>query len=127
MGAAEVALSKELSLAEIARLGTDDFVLAGGSLKVMDLGHCPFGRSCRNCDRRFAYTLTDEAGRKFPLLRGELSRCRFELYNTVPLRGQVQGDRLFDFCALSERDKEAFLSGEAPAAYTGGALKNGIH
>ena len=126
MGAAEVALSKELSAQEAARAGAGAFLLAGGSLQVMELGHCPFGRSCSGCDRRFSYTLTDEAGRKFPLLRGEASRCRFTLFNHVPLQTGYKGDRLFDCRALSAEEKAALLAGKALPAATGGAYKRGI-
>ena len=126
MGAAEAALSKELSAQEAARAGSGAFLLAGGSLQVMELGHCPFGRSCSGCDRRFSYTLTDEAGRKFPLLRGEASRCRFTLFNHVPLQTGYKGDRLLDCRALSTEEKAALLAGKALPAATGGAYKRGI-
>ena len=52
----------------------------------MDLCYCPFSRTCASCDRRWRYTLTDEAGRQFPLRRYRAAEgCRFELFNCVPL------------------------------------------
>lgn len=81
------ALSKELTLREqdaLAAKGT--FVLAAGDCKVMDLCYCPFGKTCASCDARAVYTMTDEAGRKFPLRRYRVAEgCRFELFNCAPL------------------------------------------
>ncbi|MGN0806170.1 MAG: U32 family peptidase [Candidatus Coproplasma sp.] len=87
---AYIVLSKELSVAEakpLARLNT--FYLNGGDIKVMDLIYCPFSKTCRDCDRKKLYTLTDENGREFPLRRYEVNYpsngCRFEIYNCADL------------------------------------------
>lgn len=92
-------LSKEISLREQAQLAAPNaFFLAGGDLKVMDLCYCPFGKSCAACDRRDRYTLTDEAGRAFPMRRYEAAEgCRFELYNCASL-AEAEGacSALFD-------------------------------
>lgn len=132
-GAAEAALSKELAKAELSRIRgrvPDLFVFAGGSVKVMELGHCLFGKSCASCDRRSSYLLTDEGGRTFPLLRYENSICRFEVYNASPLVSDLDGQRIYDFCALSDTEKAAYLFGknikEALKSYTTGALRGGI-
>lgn len=81
-----IALSKELTYAEarpLARKNT--FCLSAGNIKVMDIIYCPFSKTCKTCDKREEYTLTDEAGRKFPLRRYLTDECRFELYNCADL------------------------------------------
>ena len=130
-GAERLALSKELSAAEFSETGVQGaFVLTGGGVKVMDLAHCPFGRDCASCDRRRAYTMTDEAGRKFPLLRYETSVCRFELYNAALLSAPAAGGvgKLFDFTALSAEEKETFLAGcGGDLPHTAGAYRRGVN
>ncbi len=127
-GARHVALSKELSLAETSPLC--GFLFSGGGYKLMELGHCLFSKSCAGCDRRSRYTLTDESGRAFPLLRYENSACRFELYNCLPLAGERRGLALFDLSPLSDLEKVAYLSGgdarRLLSNYTSGAQKKGI-
>lgn len=87
-GADWFALSKELSLSEQDALSQRDaFALSSGAVKVMDLIYCPFEKTCRACDRRENYLLTDEEGRRFPLRRYRAEDCRFELYNCAPLSG----------------------------------------
>ena len=81
-----IALSKELTAQEARRLsGKNTFYLSVGNIKVMDLIYCPFSKSCKKCDCKNFYTLTDENSRKFPLRRysfsGEKGGCVFELYN----------------------------------------------
>lgn len=81
-----IALSKELTAAEakgVSRKNT--FYLTLGDVKVMDLIYCPFGKSCRECDKRNFYSLTDENGRVFPLRRYSITECRFELFNCAEL------------------------------------------
>ena len=130
-GAERLALSKELSAAEFSETGVQGaFVLTGGGVKVMDLAHCPFGRDCISCDRRRAYMMTDEAGRKFPLLRYETSVCRFELYNAALLSAPAAEGcgRLFDFTALSAEEKDTFLAGcGGGLPHTAGAYKRGVN
>lgn len=128
-GAGEIALSKELSLAEIAAIDIPSaFVFAGGRTRLMDLGHCPFGRRCSSCDRTVnRYMLRDEGGRAFPLLRAQRSVCRFTVYNCVPLRVEWGGNKLFDLSASPPEEKERILSGSAGGAFTAGASKKGIY
>lgn len=96
-------VSKELTLREAAPLCAENaFALTAGGIKLMDLIYCPFGRSCRSCDRRRTYTLTDEAGRKFTLKRYETSLCRFELYNCANLSAESGNfGALYDFTLLN--------------------------
>ena len=136
-GVKHVTLSKELSRSEADRLRCGRTLLPyGGSLKVMDLGHCLFSKTCADCDRKEIYTLTDEAGRKFILRRYENSACRFELYNCVPLVcGSFEGGKLYDFTALDEASKSAYFAcGEDEfelkkrlGNYTYGALRGGVN
>ena len=95
-----VALSKELTVSEQKFLSTENtFALASGNIKVMDLIYCPFGRKCRECDKRNIYTLTDENGRKFPMRRYKTSECRFEVFNCASLLGGSPVGTLID-CTL---------------------------
>ena len=128
----EIALSKELSERELENIrsrGEGIFAFAGGSIEVMELGHCPVGKICSACDRRSDYCMTDEGGRKFPLLRYENSACRFEVYNSANLVSELKGNRLYDFSVLSDAEKRAYLfDGELKTAIserTAGALKRG--
>ncbi len=85
-----IALSKELTVAEAAPLArANTFYLASGDIKVMDLIYCPFSRTCKDCDKRPVYVLTDEDGRAFPLRRYKTSECRFELYNCAYLQSSA--------------------------------------
>ena len=94
-GAAQAAayftLSKEIDAAEQSALSHPRaFALSAGEIKVMDLAFCPFGRTCAACDRRPQYTMTDDAGRRFPLRRYRAAGgCRFEVYNCAPLAADM--------------------------------------
>ena len=108
-------MSKELSFKENSPLcAANAFSLAAGGIKVMDLIYCPFGRMCSSCDKRRAYTLTDETGRKFALKRYETSLCRFELYNCANIfseRGSFGG--LYDFTLLDAEGLSRDISNSA--------------
>lgn len=85
-----IALSKELTVSEAALLARENtFYLTSGDIKVMDLIYCPFSKTCKDCDKRFVYVLTDEDGRAFPLRRYKISECRFELYNCAYLQSSA--------------------------------------
>lgn len=96
-----IALSKELAEDEAEKISTENaFCLTGGALKVMDLIYCPFGKKCSGCDKRRTYSLIDEDGRTFTLRRYLTSECRYELYNCVPIIGNVKcAGKLLD-CSL---------------------------
>lgn len=110
------ALSKELTVREQNKLAVRGaFALAGGDIKVMDLGYCPFGAECGDCDRKNFYRLTDEEGRVFPLRRYRISGmvCRFELYNCAALAETFgMASRLYDNSAISVRG-ESITKGHA--------------
>ncbi len=81
-----ITISKELTVSEAKPLaGENTFYLTSGDIKVMDLIYCPFSKTCKECDKRSLYTLTDGDGREFPLRRYEVGVCRFELFNCAYL------------------------------------------
>lgn len=97
-GAKYIALSKELTAKEAEEISAENtFYLTAGAIKLMDLVYCPFDRRCDTCDKKEWYTLTDEAGRKFPVRRYGTPACRFELFNCDDLvcENNFTG-RLFD-------------------------------
>ena len=84
------AISKEATYSEGLSLISDKaFVLSSGNIKLMDLCYCPFGKSCKACDKRDVYMLTDENNREFPVKRNLSAdgNCRFEVYNCADLIG----------------------------------------
>ncbi|MDE6059002.1 MAG: U32 family peptidase [Clostridia bacterium] len=94
-GAKYFVLSHELSSREQDELSAMGAFALSGGVKVMELCYCPFERTCKECDKREFYTLTDSDGRKFPLRRVRHSEgCRFEVYNCAPLaaeKGKANG------------------------------------
>lgn len=86
-GAKYFVLSHELSAHEQNGLAAEGaFSLASGGVKTMELCYCPFEKTCKDCDKREWYSLTDESGRKFPLRRYKAAGgCRFEVYNCARL------------------------------------------
>ena len=110
-GVENFCVSKEISLKEAENLFCRGaFYAFGGNVKAMDLGHCLFSKTCRNCDKKNCYVLADEAGREFPLRRYENSVCRFELYNCAPMVcAKDVPSKLYDFTALPSAKKRAYL------------------
>ena len=111
------AISKELDeRAQQALMTSGGFVLSSGNLKLMDLCYCPFEKSCKACDKREVYTLTDESGRAFPIRRykGANGECRFEVYNCANLIGKgVNGGKILDCTLMDEREKVLALQAKA--------------
>lgn len=102
------ALSKELDEKEQNLLSSSKaFVLSAGDLKTMDLCYCPFQKTCKDCDKRTIYSLTDENGREFPLRRyvSPSGNCRFEVYNCANLliKPPKQTGELFDISVCKEK------------------------
>lgn len=84
-----IALSKELTTKEERELSQENvFCFTAGDIKVMDLIYCPFEKTCKNCDKRERYELTDQNGRVFPIRRYKCGECRFEVYNCASLVSQ---------------------------------------
>ena len=128
-----VALSKELTFSEAARLASENtFYLSAGDIKVMDLIYCPFGKTCSSCDSRGRYTLTDEAGRAFALRRYRTPDCAFELYNCAALVAPQDFTGALADCTLGDaaRVMPAVRDGDKLKAvfkiYTAGHGKNPV-
>ena len=130
-GVNDYAVSWELSARENEPFG-QVYRFSGGSMKIMELGHCPFGRNCKTCDKRKSYSLTDEGGRVFPLFRYENSVCRFEVFNSALLVTEKTGQDLFDFRLLTDDQIIAYLtkSGkelkQSVGNYTSGLTQTGV-
>ena len=128
-----IALSKELTSSEAQPLAdANTFYLSAGDIKVMDLIYCPFGKSCKTCDKRERYTLTDESGRAFPMRRYSDGECRFELFNCVPLvAAQAFTGTLCD-CTVSDPIEVSALCSDGEGLrkyfknYTSGHIKNPV-
>ena len=134
---AHYALSKELNRAELQTLtGGNAFVFSSGNIKLMDLCYCPFGKTCKNCDKKSKYILTDENGREFPVRRYESADglCRFEVYNCANLVAEaidgvgiltdlsVVDDKTLLLQSLTDTDKQKQIFKN----YTSGHRKKGI-
>ena len=72
-GAKAIAVSKELSLQEISDFGVDRVVFTNGNIMLAELLYCPYGRNCKNCNRRNINELTDELGHKFSVRRYKIN------------------------------------------------------
>ncbi|MBO5479568.1 MAG: U32 family peptidase [Clostridia bacterium] len=130
------AVSKETTLKEQrALMGEKAFALTLGNIKLMDLCYCPFGKTCKSCDRKQIYTLTDENGREFPVRRYRSANgdCRFEVYNCADLIGKTQGvgtlidvtvakDKSLIIAAKSDIDKQK----DTCKQYTSGHSLRGV-
>ncbi len=128
-----LALSKELTASEARGLSCDNtFYLAAGDIKLMDLIYCPFEKTCKNCDRRDVYVLTDEEKRDFPVRRYTLTGCRFELYNCAELvslcnfTGTLADGTLCDAGRLAGRLADEDKLKSMFKKYTHGHTVNGI-
>ena len=131
------ALSKELNMEELSALkGQKAFALSSGGIKIMELCYCPFGKTCRQCDKKSIYTLTDEGGRVFPVRRylSTDGACRFEVYNCAYLVG-VGGKNIGKLLDLTlAEDKTACFNAkddeqkqkQAYRNYTSGHYKRGL-
>lgn len=107
----EICLSKELSDNEQKIFADGYYRFAGGSVKLMELGHCPFSKKCNTCEDRDVYEMSDEGGRQFYLLRYRNSCCRFEVYNGMPMVSASR-EGVFDLTLLDSEQKYFFLLGE---------------
>ncbi len=131
------AISKEANYNEASALFSEKaFALSSGNIKLMDLCYCPFGKTCKICDQRAVYTLTDENGREFLAKRNVAGdgSCRFEIYNCADLIGALpQGvGALMDLSVVKEKKAavNAVQSEEAQKkiykSYTSGHWKRGV-
>ena len=137
MGVSYYAISKELDEREQSALATEKaFVLSSGAIKLMDLCYCPFEKTCKFCDKRRRYELTDENGRKFPVYRyvSADGDCRFEVYNVSSLVGDgAKGcGRFLDLTGVEEKERAIAVQNDVTAQkqiyenYTSGHTKNSV-
>lgn len=105
----KISLSKELSYDELKSMSSDGFVLCGGSIKIMSLEYCPFGKKCDSCKRADGFTLKDYDGRVFRVRRYKLSSCRFEIYNCLPLKADMRFENeIYDFTLLGDSERDYY-------------------
>ncbi len=131
------AISKELNAEEAASLASErSFVLASGNIKIMDLCYCPFGKTCRQCDQKEVYRLTDENGRVFPVRRYLAANgdCRFEVYNCADLigKGIKAAGQLLDLTLILDKHTAIQIKDDEMQQksfyknYTSGHYKRGV-
>ncbi len=99
-------LSKELTVKEAEKLG--GYYYSAGSIKVMDLCYCPFGKTCNDCNGSDISILSD-GERDFMVRRVKLNGCRFEVYNPYPLLSEGLNRNFFNFLTLDNNQKIAIL------------------
>ena len=130
-------LSKEVNESETRGLITDKaFALTSGNIKIMDLCYCPFGKTCKDCDKKGVYTLTDEHGRQFPVRRYVDAKgvCRFEVYNCADLvsKGVYGAGKLLDATLVQNKACAILAITDETAQksiyknYTSGHYKRGV-
>ena len=130
------ALSKELNEQETLALASEKaFALRAGDISLMQLCYCPFKKTCKTCDKRERYMLTDENGRKFPVVRsvrGDGS-CRFEIYNCAALIATpLAGVGSLHDCTVKSASKVLAVSGDIQkqkslfGSYTSGHATRGV-
>lgn len=130
-------ISKEATYSEGAALVSEkSFAFSAGNIKLMDLCYCPFGKTCKACDKREIYTLTDENNRDFPVKRNLSAdgSCRFEVYNCADLigTGLPKAGALIDLTVTNEKEKAAKAAKNEEEQkkvyknYTSGHFKRGV-
>lgn len=127
-GAKAIAVSKELSLQEISDFRADRVVFTNGNIMLAELLYCPYGRNCKNCNRRNINELTDELGHKFSVRRYKINgRCRFEIYNGTVLNvsTDIYGGKLINLVGLDADTKRLIINGKYDKIYYGN-LKKGV-
>lgn len=133
-GADCVVYSKELSYTELDGMKNRQYSFNRGSIRLMELLYCPYGRDCADCKRRDFYDLTDEMGHKFAVRRYKIcGKCRFEIYNEQLLCGKNDPTAyVYNLVGLTEEQKKIVLRGSvadvvANFKTTSGNLKRGVN
>ncbi len=98
----EICLSKESTL-KWAKSFENAFYFSLGSIKVMELNYCLFGKKLCPCYNEISY-LVDE-NRKFVLRKVKLSSCRFEVYNLSNLVTKGSKKNLISLLTLEQSKK----------------------
>lgn len=127
-GAKIIAVSKELSLKEISDFGSNIVVFTNGNIRLAELLYCPYGKNCKNCNRKDINELTDELGHKFFVRRYKINdRCRFEIYNgsILNVKADIHGGKLINVVGLDENTRNSIINSEYEKIYYGN-LKKGV-
>lgn len=127
----DYAVSKEATIAQGKLLG--GYYYTGGSLKVMDLYYCPFGKNCKTCKGDDISTL-DDGERIFTLRRVKYNSCEFEVYNPYPLLTDGFDKALVNVIGLTLKQKIALIKNahspldckDAFSSYTTGHSKKSL-
>lgn len=127
-GAKIIAASKELSLKEISDFGSNIVVFTNGNIRLAELLYCPYGKNCKNCNRKDINELTDELGHKFFVRRYKINdRCCFEIYNgsILNVKADIHGGKLINVVGLDENTRNSIINSEYEKIYYGN-LKKGV-
>lgn len=127
-GAKIIAASKELSLKEISDFGSNIVVFTNGNIRLAELLYCPYGKNCKNCNRKDINELTDELCHKFFVRRYKINdRCRFEIYNgsILNVKADIHGGKLINVVGLDENTRNSIINSEYEKIYYGN-LKKGV-
>lgn len=127
-GAKIIAASKELSLKEISDFGSNIVVFTNGNIRLAELLYCPYGKNCKNCNRKDINELTDELGHKFFVRRYKINdRCRFEIYNgsILNVKADIHGGKLINVVGLDQNTRNSIINSEYEKIYYGN-LKKGV-
>lgn len=128
-------LSQELGQFEIDNnLNGIGHTFRFGSIRLMELLYCPFGKTCAKCSRDNSFfTLTDKLGHKFKIRRYKISsRCRFEVYNEQILLVDNRDKQFINLIGIEKSIYDEYLTGNVQAvknnySVTNGNLKRGVN
>ncbi len=129
-----VILSQELGQFEIEALSRSCHTFTFGSIRLMELMYCPFGKNCSKCKKeQDFFTLTDKLGHKFKVRRYKInSNCRFEVYNEQILYAGNKEKAFISLVGLDKSTYENYLNSDEKAiksrySVTNGNLKRGVN
>lgn len=129
-----VVLSQELGQFEIDGKLDLGYAFRFGSIRLMELLYCPFGKSCSVCKRDGDfYNLTDKIGHKFKVRRYKIgSICRFEVYNEQILFADKRDTQFINLIGIDKSCYEEYINSNAEAikesfSITYGNLKRGVN
>lgn len=130
-----VVLSQELGQFEIdGNLNGLGHCFRFGSIRLMELIYCPFGKNCASCKRGYGlYTLTDKMGHRFKVRKYKISSsCRFEVYNEQALYADKRENSFINLIGIEKSTYKDYLQGnvkdiKSKLSLTNGNLKRGVN
>lgn len=130
----DIVLSQELAKFEIEGLKNAGHTFSFGSIRLMELLYCPFGKDCASCKReQDFYKLTDKMGHKFTVRRYKIgTNCRFEIYNEQVLCSENCKSQFINLIGLDKSLYKDFInlnvqSIKNAVGVTYGNLKRGVN